>query len=59
MKQVISFSGGKDSTALLHLMLERGEQIDEVIYFNGGWEWPQTRRTSFSRNVAKNARNGS
>ena len=41
MKQIINFSGGKDSTAMLHLMLERGEQIDDVIFFDGGWEWPQ------------------
>lgn len=43
-KQIVSFSGGKDSTAMLHMMLERGEQIDEVIYFDGGWEWPQMHR---------------
>lgn len=40
-KQIVSFSGGKDSTAMLHMMLERGEPIDEVIFFDGGWEWPQ------------------
>lgn len=38
---VVNFSGGKDSTAMLHLMLEHGEKIDEVIYFDGGWEFPQ------------------
>jgi len=41
MKQIVNFSGGKDSTAMLHLMLERGEPIDEVIFFDGGWDWPQ------------------
>jgi 3'-phosphoadenosine 5'-phosphosulfate sulfotransferase (PAPS reductase)/FAD synthetase len=41
MKQIVSFSGGKDSTAMLHMMLERGEQIDEVIFFDTGWEFPQ------------------
>ena len=41
MKQIVNFSGGKDSTAMLHLMLEKGEQIDDVIFFDGGWEWPQ------------------
>lgn len=40
-KQIIEFSGGKDSTAMLHMMLERGEQIDDVIFFDGGWDWPQ------------------
>lgn len=38
---IVNFSGGKDSTAMLHLMLEHGEKIDEVIYFDGGWEFPQ------------------
>ncbi|MBQ1252558.1 MAG: phosphoadenosine phosphosulfate reductase family protein [Firmicutes bacterium] len=41
MKQIVNFSGGKDSTAMLHLMLEKVEQIDDVIFFDGGWEWPQ------------------
>lgn len=41
MKQIINFSGGKDSTAMIHLMIERGEQIDEIIFFDGGWEWPE------------------
>jgi len=40
-KQVISFSGGKDSTAMLLMMLEKEEQIDDVIFFDGGWDWPQ------------------
>lgn len=42
MGNVISFSGGKDSTAMLHLMLERGEQIDGVLYCDmGDWEFPE------------------
>jgi len=41
MPQVVNFSGGKDSTAMLHLMLEKGETIDEVIFFDSGWDWPQ------------------
>lgn len=41
MIQIVNFSGGKDSTAMLHLMLERGEQIDDVVFFDGGWDWPQ------------------
>ena len=40
-KKIVSFSGGKDSTAMLHLMLELGEQIDEVLFFDTGWEFPQ------------------
>jgi len=38
---IISFSGGKDSTAMLHLMLEKGIPIDEVLFFDTGWEFPQ------------------
>lgn len=39
---IISFSGGKDSTAMLHLMLEKGEDIKAVIYCDmGDWEFPE------------------
>ena len=41
MKQVVSLSGGKDSTAMLLMMLERGEQVDEAVFFDGGWEFPE------------------
>lgn len=34
MKHIVSFSGGKDSTAMLLMMLERGMQVDEIIYCN-------------------------
>lgn len=37
---VVSLSGGKDSTAMLLMMLERGMQVDEVIFFDTGWEFP-------------------
>jgi 3'-phosphoadenosine 5'-phosphosulfate sulfotransferase (PAPS reductase)/FAD synthetase len=40
-KVIVSSSFGKDSTAMIHLMLEHGEQIDEVMYFETGWEFPQ------------------
>ena len=39
--QVISLSGGKDSTAMLLLMLERGENIADIVFFDTGWEFPQ------------------
>lgn len=32
MKHIVSFSGGKDSTAMLLMMLERGCPVDDVIY---------------------------
>lgn len=38
---IISLSGGKDSTAMLHMMLERGEKIHSVIFFDTGWEFPE------------------
>ena len=41
MKNVISFSGGKDSTATLLLLFERGERIDDIVFFDTGWEFPE------------------
>jgi len=41
MNNVISFSGGKDSTAMLHMMLDRGELIHSVVFFDAGWEFPE------------------
>jgi 3'-phosphoadenosine 5'-phosphosulfate sulfotransferase (PAPS reductase)/FAD synthetase len=38
---VISLSGGKDSTAMLIGMLERGERVHSVFFFDTGWEFPQ------------------
>lgn len=40
-KIIVSFSGGKDSTWMLLEMLRRGEHIDEVVFFDTGWEFPQ------------------
>lgn len=43
MKQnnVVSLSGGKDSTAMLLMMLERKEPIHSVVFFDTEWEFPQ------------------
>jgi len=41
MKQVVSLSGGKDSTAMLLMMLERGEPVDDIVFFDWGMEFPQ------------------
>jgi len=40
-KQYVSLSGGKDSTAMLLLMLEKGEPIEQVIFFDWGMEFPE------------------
>lgn len=42
MKQnIISLSGGKDSTAMLLMMLEKNEPIHSVVFFDTGWEFPE------------------
>ena len=38
---VVSFSGGKDSTAMLLKMLERGEPVDVILFCDTGLEFPQ------------------
>lgn len=38
---VVSLSGGKDSTAMLLMMIERGIKVDEAVFFDTGWEFPQ------------------
>lgn len=40
MNNIISFSGGKDSTAMALLMHEKGEPIHSVVAFDTGWEFP-------------------
>lgn len=39
MKNIVQFSGGKDSTATLIGLLEKGRRIDEVVFFDTGWEF--------------------
>lgn len=41
MKHIVSFSGGKDSTAMLLRMLEENIQVDEIICCDTGKEFPQ------------------
>lgn len=41
MKHIVQFSGGKDSTAMLLMMLERGMQVDDIIFCDTGKEFPQ------------------
>ena len=38
---VISFSGGKDSTAMLLLMIEKKIPVDHILFFDTGWDFPE------------------
>lgn len=40
MNNIISLSGGKDSTAMIEMMIERNEPIHSVVFFDTGWEFP-------------------
>ena len=40
MIHVVSFSGGKDSTCMLLMMLEKGIHIDEILFCDTGMEFP-------------------
>jgi len=40
LKNIVSFSGGKDSTAMLLMMIEKQMQIDEIIFCDTGKEFP-------------------
>lgn len=40
-KHMVSFSGGKDSTAMLIRMLELGMQVDEIVFADTGFEFPE------------------
>jgi len=41
MKTVVSFSGGKDSTAMLLRMIELNYQIDEIVFADTLFEFPE------------------
>lgn len=40
MKHILSFSGGKDSTFLLLELIRRKYPLDDVVFFDTGWEFP-------------------
>lgn len=40
-RHVASFSGGKDSTAMVLRLIEEGAPLDEIVFFDTGWEFPQ------------------
>jgi len=41
MTNIISLSGGKDSTAMLLMMREKKIKIDHIVFFDTGWEFPE------------------
>lgn len=41
MKHIVSFSGGKDSTAMLLRLIEDNRKIDEIIFCDTGKEFPE------------------
>lgn len=48
MRKIVCFSGGKDSTAMLLLMIEKGISFNEIVYFNSGaWEFPEMKKHVF------------
>lgn len=40
MKHIVSFSGGKDSTAMLLMMVEKKMKIDDILFCDTGKEFP-------------------
>lgn len=47
MRYICSLSGGKDSTALLLMLIEMGYPLDEVVFFDTGWEFQAIYDTIF------------
>lgn len=41
MKHIVQLSGGKDSTCMLLMMLEKGIPVDEIIFCDTGMEFPE------------------
>ena len=41
VKHIVQFSGGKDSTCMLLMMLEKGMPVDDIIFCDTGMEFPQ------------------
>lgn len=41
MNHIVQFSGGKDSTAMLLMMLEKYMQVDDIIFCDTGKEFPE------------------
>ena len=41
MQYIASFSGGKDSTAMVLMLLEKQEPLDRVVFIDTGLELPE------------------
>ena len=41
MNNIISLSGGKDSTAMLLMMIEKKIKVDHIVFFDTGWEFSE------------------
>ena len=41
MKYIVSFSGGKDSTAMLLRLLEEGRPVDDIVFCDTTAEFPR------------------
>jgi len=41
MNNIVSLSGGKDSTAMLLMMIEKKIKVDHIVFFDTGWEFPE------------------
>lgn len=50
-KQIVSFSGGKDSTAMLLKMIELNYKIDDIVFVDTGLELPEMYE--YIKNVEK------
>jgi len=44
IKKIVSFSAGKDSTAMVLKMIENNIFFDELVFFDGGWEWEEIHK---------------
>ena len=40
MNNIISLSGGKDSTTMLLMMIEKKIPVDHIVFFDTGWDFP-------------------
>nr|DAN23889.1 MAG TPA: phosphoadenosine-phosphosulfate reductase [Caudoviricetes sp.] len=56
MKHIVNLSGGKDSTAMLLMMLDRGMPIDYIVFADTGKDFPQMLEhlDALEQYVAKN-----